>query len=83
MGLPAESFKKQLEVLQCQIQNRQWENFLGSKDLFVKWQRFYEHQSKLLQGYEKDAARLASDTKLLKEWIEILQSIIDIVFAIK
>ena len=78
MGLPAESFKKQLEALQNQIQNHQWDNFLSSKDMFTKLQRFYEHQIKLLQGYEKDATQLANDTKLLNSWIDILQDIIEI-----
>ena len=78
MGLPTESFKKQLEALQNQIQNHQWDNFLSSKDMFTKLQRFYEHQIKLLQGYEKDATQLANDTKLLNSWIDILQDIIEI-----
>jgi len=46
--------------------------------MFTKLQRFYEHQIKLLQGYEKDATQLANDTKLLNSWIDILQDIIDI-----
>ncbi len=78
MGLPAESFKKQLEALQIQIKNHQWDNFLSSKDMFTKLQRFYEHQIKLLQSYEKDATQLANDTKLLNRWIDILKDIIDI-----
>jgi len=41
-------------------------------------QRFYEHQIKQLQGYEKDAERLAGSIKLLKSWIDIIQNIIDI-----
>ena len=77
MGLPAESFQKHLETLQKQIQNHQWENFLDKKDMFVKLQRFYEHQIKQLQGYEKDVAQLESSIKLLKSWIDI-QNIIDI-----
>ncbi len=76
MGLPAESFKIQLEALQGQIHNKEWGNFLGSKEMFIKWQCFYEHQIKLLQGYEKNAVQLASDTKLLNSWIGTLQEII-------
>ncbi len=78
MGLPADSFKKQLEALQSQSQNHQWDNFLNSKEMFIKLQRFYEHQKDLLQGYEKNAAQLANDTKLLNSWIDMLQDIIDI-----
>ena len=78
MGLPAESFKIQIEVLQGQIQNNEWGNFLDSKEMFIKWRRFYEHQIKLLQGYEKNEARLASDIKLLNSWIQKLQEIINI-----
>jgi len=76
MGLPAESFKIQIETLQGQIHNNEWGNFLDSKKMFIKWRCFYEHQIKLLQGYEKNAAQLASDTKLLNSWIENLQEII-------
>jgi NAD(P)-dependent dehydrogenase (short-subunit alcohol dehydrogenase family) len=76
MGMPAESFKTQLETLQGQIQNNRWDSFFSSKEMFDKWRRFYEHQKKMLQGFEKDAARLASDTKLLDSWVDTLQVII-------
>ncbi len=79
MGLPAESFKIQIETLQGQIHNNEWGNFLDSKEMFIKWRCFYENQIKLLQGYEKNAAQLASDTKLLNSWIENLQEIIKII----
>lgn len=78
MGLSADSFKIQIEALQDQIHNNEWGNFLDSKKMFIKWRCFYEHQIKLLQGYEKNAAQLASDTKLLNSWIENLQEIIKI-----
>jgi len=78
MGLPAESFKIQLEALQSQIQNNEWGNFIDSKKLFIKWRCFYEHQKRLLQGYEKNAAQLASDTKLLNSWIDTLQEIVNV-----
>lgn len=78
MGMPAESFKMRIEALQGQIHNNEWGNFLDSKEMFIKWQCFYEHQIKLLQGYEKNAAQLADDTKLINSWIENLQEIIKI-----
>ena len=78
MRMPADSFKKQLEALQSESKNHQWDNFLNSKEIFIKLQRFYKHQKDLLQGYEKNAAQLAKDTKLLNGWIEILQDLIDI-----
>lgn len=77
MGLPAESFKKQLETLQSQIHNNEWDSFLSSKGMFVRWKNYYTHQKKLLEGYEKDMTQLANDTKLLNSWIDILQEIID------
>jgi NAD(P)-dependent dehydrogenase (short-subunit alcohol dehydrogenase family) len=78
MGLPAESFKKQLETLQSQIRNNEWDSFLSSKGMFVRWKDYYIHQKKLLEGYEKNMAQLADDTKLLNAWIDILQEITDI-----
>lgn len=78
MGMPADSFKVQIEVLQSQVQNNEWGNFLAGKRLFKKWQHFYEHQKKLLQEYEKNTEQLESDTKLLDNWIEILKEIIQI-----
>jgi hypothetical protein len=78
MGMPAESFKMRIEALQGQIHNNEWGNFLDSKEMFIKWQCFYEHQIKLLQGNEKNAAQLADDTKLINSWIENLQEIIKI-----
>ncbi|QHQ61331.1 SDR family NAD(P)-dependent oxidoreductase [Anaerocolumna sedimenticola] len=79
MGIPAESFKKQLETLQSHIQNQKWDSLLNSKDMFIKWQSFYKHQKKLLQSYEKNATQLANDTKLLNSWIDTLQGIIDVI----
>jgi len=78
MGLPADNFKKQLETLQSQIQDHQWESFWSSKEIFIKLQCFYEHQKELLKNYEKNATQLTNDTKLLNDWIDILQGIIDI-----
>lgn len=78
MGLPAESFKVQLEALQSQIQNKEWDNFIDSKKMFTKWRCFYEHQIKLLQGYEKNTTQLANDTELLNSWIDNLQEIINV-----
>lgn len=78
MGLSADSFKIQIESLQGQIHNNEWGTFLDSKEMFIKWRCFYEHQIKLLQGYEKNAAQLASDTKLLNGWIGNLEEIINI-----
>lgn len=77
MMLPADNFKKQLEALQIQILNNQWDSFLNSKEMFIKLQRFYKHQIELLKDYEKNAMQLAKDTKLLNTWIDILQDIID------
>lgn len=78
MGLPADSFKKQFETLQSQIQNHYWDNFMSSKGMFLKLQHFYKHQKELLQNYEKDLTQLNNDTNFLNSWIEILQGIIDI-----
>lgn len=76
MGLSAESFKIQLENLLDQIHNKDWDELLGSKAMLIKWRCFYEHQLKLLQGYEKNEVQLASDTKLIDSWIETLKEII-------
>jgi NAD(P)-dependent dehydrogenase (short-subunit alcohol dehydrogenase family) len=77
MGQPAESFKKQLETLQSQIQNHNWNDFLNSKGMFLKLQHFYEHQKELLKNYEKDVTQLNSEINLLNSWIEILKEIIN------
>lgn len=78
MNLPAESFKLHLETLQNQIDRNKWDSFWDNRELFIRWRLYYEHQIKLLQGYEKDKVQLASDTELLKSWITTLQKIIDI-----
>jgi hypothetical protein len=78
MGLPAENFKTRLETLGQQIGNHEWNGFYDSKELFVKLKAFYEHQRELLQGFEKNAAQLASDTKLLNHWIDVLRDIIEL-----
>lgn len=53
MGLPAESFKKQLEALQMQIQNHQWDNFLSSKDMFTNYSVFINIKSNYFKAMKK------------------------------
>lgn len=78
MGIPADSFNNQLKELRVHVENKELEALIKCKGMFIKWQAFYEHQIKLLQGYEKDSIQLSKDTALLNEWIDILQDINDL-----
>ncbi len=47
-----------------------------SKNLFVRLKSYYEHQYDLLQGFEKNAARLEENSRIMCGWIDELARII-------
>lgn len=47
------------------------------KKLFSLLQKYYLHQIKLLQGYEKDVRKREENTKIMEGWIADLKQIID------
>ena len=76
-GFSADDFKRQLEDLQSEAQNGNWNNSATSQGMFIKLKGFFEQTKKMLAGYEKDPVQLKSDTELLNSWIDTLQATIE------
>ena len=45
--------------------------------IFEKLQKYYQHQYKLLQGFEKDPERLEENSHIILNWIKEIQLILD------
>lgn len=46
------------------------------KELFVRLKSYYQHQYDMLQGYEKNAARLEENSRIMRGWMDELSQII-------
>ncbi len=46
------------------------------KELFVRLKDYYQHQYDMLQGYEKNAARLEENSRIMRGWMDELSRII-------
>lgn len=75
MGAPAEQVQKELAEIRRQFLRSQTLNRLH-RTLFEKMQGYWKRQFELLQGYEKDRARLAENSAAILAWIEDLETVI-------
>ncbi len=76
--LSADQFKNEMENIRNLMEQREFASLRKKKKLFISLKKYYEHQYKLLQGYEKDAKKLKDNSQVILRWIEELQIIIDI-----
>lgn len=60
------------------IDQGEFDSLSEKKNLFTSLKKYYEHQYKLLQGYEKDVKKLKDNSQIILSWVEELQIIIDI-----
>jgi len=78
VGAAADIFQKEITSVLELIQKQEFEKIINYKQQFEKLKIYYSHQSKLLQGYEKDPVKLNENTRILHECISELQIVIDI-----
>lgn len=76
--LAADEFKFQLESTLPLVKDGKALELTQKRDLFVRLLGYYEHQLKLLQGFEKNADRLKENSQIIKSWIDDLQQVIDL-----
>jgi len=76
--LSAGQFKREMEIIQNLMEQGEFASLRKKKNLFISLEKYYEHQYKLLQGYEKDVKKLKDNSQVILSWIEELQIIIDI-----
>ena len=68
MGISTEQADDVLRQLQHKLERRQ-EFDLNDRMFFSKLQEYWEHQLKLLRGYEKDKNKLKENEQIITKWI--------------
>jgi len=76
--LAADEFKFELESTLPLAQDGKALELTQKKDLFVRLCGYYEHQLKLLQGFEKNADRLEEISRIIQGWIDDLRRVTDL-----
>ena len=79
VGLSAEQFQNDFIQLDKAISERKNYTILSYKQNFVKLKKYFQHQYKLLQGFEKNPHKLKENSIIITEWIDILSSIIKLI----
>lgn len=77
VGMSAEAFKKELEKIIVQSSNGEISAPTSIK-LFKKLLCYWEHQLKLLQGFEKNQKTLIEHSKAISEWISDIKMLLAI-----
>jgi len=75
MGLSAEQALESLQRMSDSLSGGQYD---AQKDgaFLANLKRYWEHQLKLMQGYEKNPAKLAENTRIIEGWIEDIQQLL-------
>ncbi len=72
----ADEFKYALEGTARLLSQQGAAQLRPKKDLFARLKSYYEHQYDMLQGFEKNAARLEENSRIMRGWIDELSRII-------
>jgi len=76
MKITAEAVNNQFKIIKDQINNDEVPDV--SVNLLANLQHYWEHQYKLLQGFEKDKEKLIEYSKTINEWISDLKTLINL-----
>jgi hypothetical protein len=76
MGLSAEQALESLQRLSDSLSGGQYD---AQKDgaFLANLNRYWEHQLKLMQGYEKNPAKLAENTRIIEGWIDDIRQLLE------
>ncbi len=75
VGDSAEQFRAKMENLENLAQKGSVSKLPSFKLDFERLKAYYEHQLKLLQGFEKNPAKLKENSAIIEDWIENVKSI--------
>lgn len=79
VGFSAEQFKGKIQRVQSIVNEQSLEKLSAYKEDFEKLEAYYQHQHKLLHGFEKNSQKLKINSDILKGWIEDIQSICNLI----
>ncbi|WP_346889836.1 SDR family NAD(P)-dependent oxidoreductase [Clostridium sp. UBA1056] len=75
MGISADTLQNEFLKFRNEINSEAGIQSI-SRNIFEKLQYYWEHQLKLLQGYEKNSERLAENSKTISEWITDIKTLL-------
>lgn len=76
VGMPADGVQNEFKKLKQQLSNGEQPSV--SKALLEKLVAYWQHQYKLLQGFEKDKQKLKEYSETILDWISDIQAVLDI-----
>lgn len=77
VGFSTEQFREKLLYAQELSDKKLLGAITEYQPIFEKLQKYYQHQYKLLQGFEKDPERLKENSHIILNWIKEVQLILD------
>lgn len=75
VGSSAEQYKGKMQLVKSIVNQKSFEELSAYKVDFEKLKTYYNHQHKLLQGYEKNPQKLKQNSDILVGWIQDIQLI--------
>jgi NAD(P)-dependent dehydrogenase (short-subunit alcohol dehydrogenase family) len=79
VGFSADQFKEKLLYVQGLSDKKLSGEITEYRTIFEKLQEYYQHQYKLLQGYEKNPELLKENSQIILKWIKEIRFILDII----
>ncbi|MHB1152177.1 MAG: SDR family oxidoreductase [Eubacteriales bacterium] len=82
VGYSAEQFFTIMENAESIIKDKKYKEIPSFAQYFIKLKTYYEHQYKLLQGFEKNPERLKENSGIINQWISDLSYVCDKLLSI-
>jgi len=77
VGMSAEQYAIDMIRLKKEVEGQNCIHIPEYKSHFEKLRQYFEHQYKLLQGFEKNPEKLKENSAIIMEWIDTLNAIIE------
>ena len=79
MRLSAEQVGDRLRACDALARREEYGKIREDKELFELLEAYWEHQLKLLKGYEKDPDKLQENSGIILGWIRDIRAVIDLI----
>lgn len=76
MSLSAEQAYDKLKLINSTVQQGEFQILSSEKIFFHQLKKYWNHQLKLLNGYEKNKVKLEKNTEIIKGWILDIEKIL-------
>ncbi len=76
MGQSAEQVLEKLKTISDNFNTGNYQSIFCEKEFFEKLKEYWNHQLKLLQGYEKSKNKLQENSQIISGWISDIENLI-------